>query len=333
MTIITKPKKEQEEDPVVCICLNLKESDFQTAIRKGAYDMETLMAETGGGTRCTACWIDMSDILLENLPTEASKQVSTPEIYTSRYPRHLLSRSQKLKNAVKRLLRRPNVIYATFGIEREDLHTRINVFNVDHPEGHFNTSDYWFRIICYSYDGKRLNHKDFTLKRNGALSIKLADLLEDLGIPIPYLGLLKIDTDISTVGSTRCYMHWYNAKSITSTHEKYSTSPIQWGFTTLVRVLEHEPYETYLAVTNLTSKIHHDAAHLRLADGRELGIRKFSLKPSASLFFRVIDWFDDAKEELKKQDASLYFEGISPSLMTYYFTFNKREDVWFAQHL
>jgi hypothetical protein len=144
---------------------------------------------------------------------------------------------------------------------------------------------------------------------------------------------VRIDFEGPELGSSRAYLHWYNARGLTSSHEKFGlTIPAVAGYWTVPNVQDTPDYRTHLAVTNLDERPYTSSLVLKAADGRAREA-SVTLPPDGSRFLSLADLFDAPDAFLGSEPGILYFGNADQPAMYYYFIANERLGTWRAQHL
>ncbi len=146
-------------------------------------------------------------------------------------------------------------------------------------------------------------------------------------------GQVRIEFEGAELGSSRAYLHWYNARSLTSSHEKFGlTIPAVAGYWTVPNVQHTLDYRTHLAVTNLDDRPYTSSLVLKAADGRAREA-SVTLPPDGSRFLALDGLFDEPDAFLGDEPGILYFGNADQPAMYYYFIANERLGTWRAQHL
>ncbi len=146
-------------------------------------------------------------------------------------------------------------------------------------------------------------------------------------------GQVRVDFEGPQLGSSRAYLHWYNDRGLSSSHEKYGlTIPAVGGYWTVPNVQDSDDYRVHLAVVNLDTQPYVSSITLKDADGmaREASVE---LAPNGSRFLALPDLFDDMATFLGGRPGVLYFGNNRQPAMYYYFVQNQRLGTWRAQHL
>jgi len=146
-------------------------------------------------------------------------------------------------------------------------------------------------------------------------------------------GQVIADFEGPQLGSSRAYLHWYNDRSLTSSHEKFGlTIPAVGGYWTVPNVHDSDDYRVHLAVTNLDARPYLSDVVLKDDEGHELQAQVW-LPPNGSRFVSLAELFQDAHGFLHGQPGVLYFGNNRQPAMYYYFVQNQRLGTWRAQHL
>jgi hypothetical protein len=214
-----------------------------------------------------------------------------------------------------------------------DMHTRLIVSNLEMPEAPQVCQPATVILRLLDQDGAPLTSKRLHLGRNASAVVELGKLL-----PPPMRGRLEsgqviADFEGAQLGSSRAYLHWYNARSLTSSHEKFGlTIPAVGGYWTVPDVQDSEEYRVHLAVTNLDSRPYVSDVRLKDDEGHQLETEIW-LPPNGSRFVALDGLFDNPRGFLHGQAGVLYFGNNRQPAMYYYFVANQRLGTWRAQHL
>lgn len=214
-----------------------------------------------------------------------------------------------------------------------DMHTRISVSNLELPEAPEACRRTSVHVQLLDGDGVPVAARRYGIARNATLVLELRDLLpERLRGRLPS-GQVRVDFEGPQLGSSRAYLHWYNGRSLTSSHEKFGlTIPAVGGYWTVPNVLHSEEYRTHLAVTNLDD--HPYASSIALKDRIGNAVEtSLEVPANGSRFVALEDLFDDPAAFLRSQPGILYFGNHAQPAMYYYFIANDRRGTWRAQHL
>src|SRR6266511_1644142 len=214
-----------------------------------------------------------------------------------------------------------------------DMHTRVCVSNLEVPEAPGLCQPVWVVVRLYDQDGGSLAAKRLHLRRNASLMVELSDLLPAAQRGHVQSGLVRVDFEGPQLGSSRAYLHWYNERSLTSSHEKFGlTIPAVGGYWTVPNVQDADEYRVHLAVTNLDQTGYTSQITLKDADGAALGAT-VGLPRNGSRFVSLTELFDDPAAFLAGRPGVLYFGNNHQPAMYYYFVANQRLGTWRAQHL
>lgn len=214
-----------------------------------------------------------------------------------------------------------------------DMHTRLFLSNLEVPEAPELCIEVTTLIRLYDQDGLQIAEKRFTLQRNRSLVLELAELLPASQRGHLQSGQVVADFEGPHLGSSRAYLHWYNDRSLTSSHEKYGlTIPAVGGYWTVPNVQDNEDYRVHLAVINLASTSYTSDITLKDDEGHELH-GQVELPPNGSRFVSLDTLFHDPHGFLHDRPGVLYFGNNRQPAMYYYFVQNRRLGTWRAQHL
>src|SRR5262249_51546000 len=132
-----------------------------------------------------------------------------------------------------------------------DMHTRVCVSNLEVPEAPL-CQPVGVLVRVFDQDGVAGAARHFDLARNASLVLELRDLLPAAWRGHVQSGLVHIDLEGPQLGSSRGYLHWYNDRGLTSSHEKFGlTIPAVGGYWSVPNVQDSDDYRVFLAVTNL----------------------------------------------------------------------------------
>jgi hypothetical protein len=163
--------------------------------------------------------------------------------------------------------------------------------------------------------------------------LEVADLLPEQRRGAIPSGQVVVDFEGAQLGSSRAYLHWYNASSLTSSHEKYGlTIPAVGGYWTVPNVQDDDEYRVHLAVTNLDERPYRSDLMLKDDEGHALRA-SVELPRNGSRFLNLDDLFQNPRGFLHQQPGVLYFGNNRQPAMYYYFVQNLRLGTWRAQHL
>jgi hypothetical protein len=214
-----------------------------------------------------------------------------------------------------------------------DMRTRLCVSNLEVPEAHELCQPTNLVVRLFEPDGRPLTSRRFHVARNGSLVVELHDLLPPGARGRLPSGQVQVDFEGPQLGSSRAYLHWYNERSLTSSHEKFGlTIPAVGGYWTVPNVQDSDEYRVHLAITNLDRRAYTSSIVLKDAEGHP---RETSLEipPNGSRFVALPDLFADAAAFLDHRPGILYFGNNHQPAMYYYFIHNQRLGTWRAQHL
>jgi hypothetical protein len=217
--------------------------------------------------------------------------------------------------------------------DADDLHTRLFVSNLELPEAPEACQPCDVLVSLFDQQGAHLVSRRRRLARNATLVQELGDLLPEPRRGHSESGQVIVDFEGAQLGSSRAYLHWYNAQSLTSTHEKFGlTIPAVGGYWTVPNVLDTDEYRVHLAVVNLDPKPYVSAITLKDDEGYALQT-KLELPPHGSRFVGLDELFDNPRRFLHDRPGVLYFGNNRQPAMYYYFVANERLGTWRAQHL
>jgi hypothetical protein len=222
---------------------------------------------------------------------------------------------------------------ASWYCDTPDLHTRLVISNLELPEAPQLCQPTTVLITLLDHDGVRVASRRLRMARNGSAVLELSDIL-----PVQLRGQLAsgqvlADFEGAQLGSSRAYLHWYNQRSLTSSHEKFGlTIPAVGGYWSVPNVQDSDDYRVHLAVTNLDAQPYASDLILKDDEGHELRAQVW-LPANGSRFVALNELFPSAREFLHAQPGVLYFGNNRQAAMYYYFIHNERLGTWRAQHL
>jgi hypothetical protein len=214
-----------------------------------------------------------------------------------------------------------------------DMHTRLFVSNLEVPEAPQLCAPVAVTVRLFDEHGSPWARRQYSIPRNGSLVTELSDLLPDDTRGHVDSGQVVVDFEGPQLGSSRAYLHWYNDRSLTSSHEKYGlTIPAVGGYWTVPNVQDSDEYRVHLAVTNLDTHPYTSDLTLKDDEGHALHT-SVELPPNGSRFLRLDGLFQNPGGFLHDQPGVLYFGNNRQPAMYYYFVQNQRLGTWRAQHL
>jgi hypothetical protein len=214
-----------------------------------------------------------------------------------------------------------------------DMRTRVFVSNLELPEAPQLCEPTTVLLTLFDQDGAALGQRRFSLPRNASLALELCDLLPSQRRGYVQSGQVTIDFEGAQLGSSRAYLHWYNERSLTSSHEKFGlTIPAVGGYWTVPNVQDSDEYRVCLAVANLDTRSYVSDVTLKDDEGHALHA-EVELPPNGSRFLALDMLFENPRGFLHNQPGVLYFGNNRQPAMYYYFVQNQRLGTWRAQHL
>lgn len=217
--------------------------------------------------------------------------------------------------------------------DADDMHTRLFVSNLELPEAPHLCQRVGVMVRLFDQQGSPEISRRFAIPRNASLVLELADLLPAARRGAVDSGQVCIDFEGPQLGSARAYLHWYNAQSLTSSHEKFGlTIPAVGGYWTVPNVQDSDEYRVYLAVTNLDAGRYTSDITLKDSEGHALQT-SVELPPNGSRFLSLPGLFREMRGFLDRQPGVLYFGNNHQPAMYYYFVQNERLGTWRVQHL
>jgi hypothetical protein len=214
-----------------------------------------------------------------------------------------------------------------------DMHTRVCVSNLEVPEAAHLCAPANVLVRLFDQDGNSYSARRFALARNASLVFELRELLPESERNRVESGQVVIDFEGPQLGSSRAYLHWYNDRSLTSSHEKFGlTIPAVGGYWTVPNVEDSDDYRVHLAVANLDERVYTSEVTLKDDEGHALHAA-VDLPPNGSRFLRLDALFENPSGFLHGQPGVLYFGNNRQPAMYYYFVANTRLGTWRAQHL
>lgn len=222
---------------------------------------------------------------------------------------------------------------AAWYCDTDDLHTRLFVSNLELPEAPEACEPTSLHISLLDPDGLEVASRRVRLGRNTSVVLELGEILPVARRRNVPSGQVVADFEGPQLGSSRAYLHWYNARSLTSSHEKFGlTIPAVGGYWTVPNVYDSDDYRVHLAVTNLDAQPYASDVVLKDDEGHELRAQVW-LPANGSRFVSLPELFQDPRGFLHGQPGVLYFGNNRQPAMYYYFVHNQRLGTWRAQHL
>jgi hypothetical protein len=214
-----------------------------------------------------------------------------------------------------------------------DMRTRLFVSNLELPEAPDLCQPVTVNVRLFDGAGVAVPARRFHLPRNASLVLELREMLPPTRQGQLESGQLQVDFEGTHLGSSRAYLHWYNERSLTSSHEKFGlTIPAVGGYWSVPNVQDSEDYQVHLAVVNLDRRDYQSDLLLKDDEGHELRA-EVSLPPNGSRFLRLDALFANPRGFLHDRPGVLYFGNNRQPAMYYYFIRNARLGTWRAQHL
>lgn len=213
------------------------------------------------------------------------------------------------------------------------LRTRVCISNLEIPEAPHLCRATSVTVSLLDGQGEELASKRYGLARNGSLVLEVRDLLPGALREGSQSGQIRMDLEAAHLGSSRAYLHWYNERGITSSHEKFGLSiPAVGGYWTVPNVQHTPGYRTHLAVINLDARPYTSTVVLKDADGRPLEA-SMEIPSNGSRFVSLDDLFANPAGYLGSRPGILYFGNNRQPAIYYYFIENDHLGTWRAQHL
>jgi hypothetical protein len=214
-----------------------------------------------------------------------------------------------------------------------DMRTRLCLSNLELPEAPQLCEPISVHLTLLDADGARVASKRLGLGRNGSIIVELRELLPAAQRGRVQSGQVIVDFEGGQLGSSRAYLHWYNDRCLTSSHEKFGlTIPAVGGYWTVPNVQDSDEYRVHLAVANLDSRSYVSEIVLKDDEGHSLEM-ELELVPGGSRFLSLDTMFHNPRGFLHGQPGVLYFGNNRQPAMYYYFVQNQRLGTWRAQHL
>lgn len=222
---------------------------------------------------------------------------------------------------------------ASWYCDTSDLRTRLIISNLELPDAPQACVASSVLLTLLDPDGVRVCSRRLRLERNASAVLELGEMLPVSQRGNTSSGQLLADFEGQQLGSSRAYLHWYNARGLTSSHEKFGlTIPAVGGYWTVPNVQDTDDYRVHLAVVNLDSQPYVSDVILKDDDGHELRAQVW-LPASGSRFVALSELFQNPHAFLGERPGVLYFGNNRQPAMYYYFVHNQRLGTWRAQHL
>lgn len=214
-----------------------------------------------------------------------------------------------------------------------DMHTRLFVSNLELPEAPHLCEPTTVLVRLLDQEGAPFASRRFELARNASIRVELRELLPVQRRGHVQSGQVVVDLEGPQLGSSRAYLHWYNDRCLTSSHEKFGLSiPAVGGYWTVPNVQDNEEYRVHLAVANLDAHGYVSDITLKDDEGHELHAQ-LELPPGGSRFVSLDALYNNPRGFLHERPGVLYFGNNRQPAMYYYFVQNQRLGTWRAQHL
>jgi hypothetical protein len=214
-----------------------------------------------------------------------------------------------------------------------DMRTRLIISNLEIPEAPQVCVPATVMVRLLDQDGALVASKRLHLDRNASVVQELGELLPDSRRGSLQSGQVIADFEGPQLGSSRAYLHWYNDRSLTASHEKFGlTIPAVGGYWTVPNVQDSDDYAVHLAITNLDSRPYMSGVTLKDDEGHQLQTEVW-LPSNGSRFVAMEELFENARAFLHGEPGVLYFGNNRQPAMYYYFVQNQRLGTWRAQHL
>src|SRR5215470_2552977 len=167
------------------------------------------------------------------------------------------------------------------------MHTRVCLSNLEVPEAPALCQPVTVLISLFDEDGAWVTARRFSLERNASVVQELGELLPRERRGDILSGQVRIDFEGPQLGSSRAYLHWYNERGLTSSHEKFGlTIPAVGGYWTVPNVQDSDDYRVFLAVANLDTRSYVSDVTLKDDEGHALHAQ-VELPPNGSRFLRL----------------------------------------------
>jgi hypothetical protein len=214
-----------------------------------------------------------------------------------------------------------------------DMRTRLIISNLEMPEAPQACAPASVLVRLLDQDGGQVGLRHFSIARNASLVLELGELLPAQLRGRAHSGQVIADFEGPQLGSSRAYLHWYNDRSLTSSHEKFGlTIPAVGGYWTVPNIQDSDTYRVHLAITNLDSRAYMSDVTLKDDEGHQLQTEVW-LPPNGSRFVALDALFENARRFLHGGPGVLYFGNNRQPAMYYYFVQNRELGTWRAQHL
>jgi hypothetical protein len=214
-----------------------------------------------------------------------------------------------------------------------DMRTRLILSNLEIPEAAAACTPASVLLRLLDQDGAPLAARRLHVARNASVVQELGELLPPPRRGGMQSGQVIADFEGSQLGSSRAYLHWYNDRSLTASHEKFGlTIPAVGGYWTVPNVQDSDEYRVHLAVTNLDARPYLSDVTLKDDEGHQIQTEVW-LPPNGSRFVALDGLFENPRGFLHGQPGVLYFGNNRQPAMYYYFVQNQRLGTWRVQHL
>jgi hypothetical protein len=222
---------------------------------------------------------------------------------------------------------------ASWYCDTPELSTRLIVSNLELPEASAASEARSVLLTLRDSDGVELGSRRLQLERNATAIVELGEILPDDRRGNVQSGQVVADFEGPQLGSSRAYLHWYNERSLTSSHEKFGlTLPAVGGYWTVPNIQDDDEYRVHLAVVNLDIQPYVSDVILKDEAGHELRAQAW-LPANGSRFVALNELFQEPHAFLNERPGVLYFGNNRQAAMYYYFVHNQRLGTWRVQHL
>lgn len=318
----------------ICLCMSVTDEEIGACYESGHHDLKEIREITRACTRCYGCEADLTafytNILVPGKYRAPRRNLRTRTMrLMRRYGFYALA--QRYYHRYFRWRLQP-LVFASVIIEREDLHSRVVIANVNREPGLTEFGDIDLELQLLDQTGTLVYAKLHKVLANATLVLEGASMIGGRGKGLEFVGTVIVKGRRRFTGSLRPYTHYYNDVSIASTHDQWTPDVTRHeGFCTMVRVPPADPV-VYLSVSNIEPVVYRSKVVLTNHRGKYLE-SEVEVPPYGTKMMAASDLFGDATSFLDNQLGTLRFENWSHRAMYYFLAHNPGRNTWNVNHL
>jgi bacterioferritin-associated ferredoxin len=318
----------------ICLCMSVTDEEIGACFEAGHRDLQEIREITRACTRCYGCEADLTafytNILMPGKYRAPRRDVRTRVMrLIRRYGLYTLA--QRYYHRYIRWRMAP-LVFASVIIEREDLHSRVVIANVNREPGLTEFGDIDLEVQLLDHTGTLVYTKVHKVLANATLVLEGSAMIGGRGQGLAFTGTVIVKGKRRFTGSLRPYTHYYNDVSIASTHDQWTPDVTRHeGFCTMVRVPPHEPL-VYFSVSNIEPVPYRSKVILTNHRGKYLE-SEVEVPPYGTMMMTASDLFRDTASFLDNQLGTLRFENWSHRAMYYFLAHNQGRNTWNVNHL